>query len=146
MIPICQTIFPCEADQMRGNCFQACMASILELPLEDVPHAMMHSDWMERVNIWLASRGLGMVMVNLNTEESYIHPLPAGMIVMIGGRTMRHPSRLHSVVAKTKAGGIAWDYIHDPHPDKTFLTEATDITWIFPLDVVGQSLLQPIAK
>ncbi len=34
MIPVKQTIF----DSISGNCFGACLASLLEIPLEDVPN------------------------------------------------------------------------------------------------------------
>lgn len=34
MIPVKQTIF----DSINGNCFGACLASLLEIPLDDVPN------------------------------------------------------------------------------------------------------------
>ena len=40
MIPVNQTIFTAPG----GNCFQACIASILELKLEDVPHVFKDSN------------------------------------------------------------------------------------------------------
>lgn len=43
----------------RENCFQACLASILELPLEVVPDVMAPCDdrWLGRLIEWLAPRG-----------------------------------------------------------------------------------------
>lgn len=41
MTPVYQTIF----DDKRGNCMQACTASILDLPLESVPNFIDYRDW-----------------------------------------------------------------------------------------------------
>jgi hypothetical protein len=55
MTPILQTIhgYP------HGNCFQACVASIFDLPIEQVPHFMDgdNSQWWEPCRSWAAERG-----------------------------------------------------------------------------------------
>lgn len=134
MRPVMQTVFPTDDNSLRGNCFAACLASVLELPLEDVPHVMEHVDWRERTNAWLATRGLGAVEVNLTTEEAALYPLPPGMWVLVAGHTTRHPERLHSVVARTLSGGCTWEYMHDPHPEGGFLTKATHVMWLASLN------------
>lgn len=40
MKPVDQTTFGFPG----GNCFSACIASLLEMPLDDVPY-FMHGDW-----------------------------------------------------------------------------------------------------
>jgi hypothetical protein len=41
-----------------GNCFEACVASILEIPLESVPPFVLNNpeDWWDKAVLWLASR------------------------------------------------------------------------------------------
>lgn len=56
MIPVDQTLF----GERKGNCFAACVASILELPLVEVPNfCVMHwdSDWFQPFSDWLRDRG-----------------------------------------------------------------------------------------
>lgn len=43
MIPVYQTI----TDPDKGNCMQAAMASLLELPLNEVPHFREREDWLQ---------------------------------------------------------------------------------------------------
>jgi hypothetical protein len=134
MKPVDQTILPTEGVPMRGNCFAACLASLLELPLEEVPHVMEHDNWRERTNEWLATLGLGLIEVRIDVEEPALFLLPQNMWLIATGTTRRHESRLHSVVGQSIAGGCMWQYVHDPHPDKTFLTRASHLMWLVPLD------------
>ena len=139
MKPVFQTLFPEEGNPLRGNCFASCIASLIEMPLESVPHVMEHGDWRERTNAWLAEFGLGTVEVLIDTEgEASLYPLPPGMFVIVTGRTERHESRLHSVVAKTIKGGCQWEYLHDPHPNGGFLVTATHLMWIVQLNPMRQ--------
>ncbi len=96
---------------------------------------MEHEDWRFRTQAWLAEAfGLGVVEVSLETTQAALYPLPAGMLVIVSGRTARHPTRLHAVLARTLPGGAQWEYLHDPHPDDIFLTVATHLMWLAPLD------------
>ncbi|HYX72428.1 MAG TPA: hypothetical protein VE732_06640 [Nitrososphaera sp.] len=63
MIPVEQTLFTYP----DGNCFAACVASILELPLEAVPH-FQDDDWYEKWQEWLAERNL--YFIYLGHEKS----------------------------------------------------------------------------
>ena len=63
MIPVHQTILadPArndghDANGQPGNCYQAAIASALDLRLDDVPHfATFCDDWVERSLDWFAS-------------------------------------------------------------------------------------------
>lgn len=134
MKPVAQSILPTEDAPLKGNCFAACLASLLELPLGAVPHVMEHPDWRERTNAWLAGMALATVEVCIDTEDAVLFPLPPGMLLIVTGRTGRHPERLHSVIGRTLAGGATWEYLHDPHPAGTFLTHAVCLMWVVPLD------------
>lgn len=66
MKPVHQTNF----QRGTGNCFAACLASILEMPLEEVPNFCHEgsdadgSTWLERTARWLEERGRGFVFLN----------------------------------------------------------------------------------
>lgn len=137
MIPVKQTLFPDPDVPGKGNCFASCLASILELPLADVPHVMMHNDWRQQTNRWLAERfGLGLVEVDIENNPPRLFHLPPKLLVIVSGRTERHATRLHSVIGRVQESGCTWEYLHDPHPDDTFLTAATMVMWLVPLDPV----------
>lgn len=44
MTPVFQTQFNSGTDPLPGNCWQAVIASLLDLPLEQVPHFMAHGE------------------------------------------------------------------------------------------------------
>lgn len=54
MIPIYQTVIDTEI----GNCFQAAVASLLELPLDEVPHFIVEPGWPLNFHHFLEERGL----------------------------------------------------------------------------------------
>lgn len=86
----------------RSDCFRACVASILELPLATVPDAD-GADWLDGYNTWLAARGLALVVV----------PPSGGVIPQgyaIGVANAGSPDRDHAVVLHD--GKI----VHDPSP------------------------------
>jgi hypothetical protein len=134
MKPVHQTIFPTQEVPLRGNCFQAAIASLLELPLESVPHFCEHDDWDARLGIWLADRGLAYLEIKTNTEEACLYPIPKGVWCILSGTTPRHPTRLHAVVGITRGGGVTWDFKHDPHPEGAFLNQVTQIMFLVPLN------------
>lgn len=63
MIPVTQTIAggPDSPPEEQGDCLAACIASILELPIERAPHHVMHEDWWDRVVSDLDSLGIDIV-------------------------------------------------------------------------------------
>lgn len=120
MKPVDQTVF----GYPNGNCFSACLASILELPLEEVPWFMAEGDWLSRVQEWLKPRGLYAACLLIDTTESPFYP-PGWHI--LSGQSPRG-DWLHAVVAQgTKI-------VHDPHPDKTGLVNHKDTLILIALD------------
>lgn len=119
MTPVMQTVMPGEG--RVGDCLRACLASILNLPCERVPHYMTLDDWRARYNSWLEQEhGLSLLEMNYENGLGGVYPLPARTYLIVAGHTSRHPDRLHAVVAQT-FGDYTWRYVHDPHPDGTFL-------------------------
>jgi hypothetical protein len=114
----------------RGNCFAACVASIFELPLNNIPDfCSLSPDWWEGFQNWLMKRGLCAIEVRL---EPKCLIWSNGCICILTGKSPRKMGRLHSVIAKTSRNGF--DYVFDPHPDNTFLSgEPTHVLFLVPL-------------
>lgn len=124
MKPVDQTTFGVPG----GNCFSACVASLLEMPIDDVPYFMGDcdedgggGDWFDRFTEWL--RGHGFYPVCL---ENYV---PDGLHIL-SGKSPRHPETqtLHSVVANGAA------IVHDPHPSRAGILDRRDVVLLIPLD------------
>lgn len=101
MKPIMQTKFGVD----EGNCFSACLASILEIPIEQIPNFCVEypSDWLNKTNEWLA--GLGLVLVDFTVEG-----LPDYDTYWIASGLSPRLTCDHSVVYHASA------MVHDPHP------------------------------
>ena len=107
MKPVPQTILTAPS----GNCFPACLASILELDLAEVPN-FQGTDWQLQYHAWLRPLGLAMLMTALPAGEQ----LERFADVVLPGYTIlavdspRFAPLLHAVVALD--GEVVWD----PHP------------------------------
>ncbi len=119
----------------EGNCFAACLASILELPLEAIPDLMDSrcNTWLEKYNDWLLD-SFRLYLWNLAPASD----LPSGVVCMathmcqqpafhlIGGKSER--GRMHSVV------GFQGKLVFDPHPDNVGLARIVDYGFFMSLD------------
>lgn len=111
MIPKTQTrlhkgLFPISD---RGNCFPACIASILEMDVEDVIQIQEHYDdpeWPQILQRWLNSKGYRWRTIEPEDNVS-------GKYILVSGTSPRFPDCSHIVIYKD---GIM---VHDPHPDRT---------------------------
>ena len=116
-----------------GNCFAACIASILEVPLTEVPNFCATPEWVKELNLWLFPRGFFYVDFRMAEdcppEEVFCW---AGYHVISGDgpRGCRH-----SVVGR--AGKI----VHDPHPSGAGLLTEEEYGFLIPLDpaAIGQT-------
>lgn len=63
MIPVYQTKFHPE-----GNCLTACIASLLEIPLENVPHHL-GNDWFTKYNRFLAGPNFNLKLVRFPWDD-----------------------------------------------------------------------------
>jgi hypothetical protein len=108
MKPVDQTQF--RGDAEHGNCVPACVASILELPLEAVPHfAALHGPYfMKQMRAWIEANGFELCY--LNGAGTW----PAGAHSIATGKSPRGDF-LHSVVWKGRK------MAHDPHPSRAGL-------------------------
>lgn len=121
MRPVDQTTF----GHPGGNCFSACVASLLELPITDVPYFMDESEgrakWHEQLDAWLEPRGFyasHFVIVDLERAE-----MPRGHFILVG----RSPRGDHAVIARGR------DVVHDPHPSRDGLLVVEGFVLLVPL-------------
>lgn len=107
MKPTHQTKFGLE-----GNCFDACVATLLEIPLADLNYFRSEETWYADFQKWLEPRGLAYVEINCDQNPFYRFPLP---VLAIGsGPSPREGVGNHAVVIELHQ----WSkkIIHDPHP------------------------------
>lgn len=113
MNPVTQTTF----GMPRGNCFAACVASILEVRLECVPHVMHYDDkWFPAFNLWANRHGLQLLS----------HAWNKGLVSYL----REHHRNTYAIVSGPAARGfehccvyLGIELAHDPHPDRTGLLE-----------------------
>tara|TARA_Y100000310_G_scaffold42448_1_gene39742 strand:+ start:271 stop:690 length:420 start_codon:yes stop_codon:yes gene_type:complete len=110
MKPVFQTKFGgSEAPESeQGNCMAACLASIFELSLEDVPDFsgnIANGVWYGILSNWLAKRNLALHFPALNSGA------PPGIQIMeVKSTTLSNPDDGHVVVIEN--GNV----VHDPNP------------------------------
>lgn len=97
-----QTIMAEEDPLVPGNCLQAAVATLTQLPLDAVPHFLLFGDlWWQAFLLWLD--GAGYELVTPESDEARvlaIGPSPRGFS--------------HAVI-------VDGERIIDPHPDETGL-------------------------
>ena len=122
MKPVDQTTFGSPG----GNCFSACVASLLEIPIEEVPYFMDGGAWFERFAEWLRPRGYWPLCFK-SSRDGWT---PAGLHILSGKspRELANPNALHSVVAH---GG---EIEHDPHPSRAGILTRDDFVILVPID------------
>lgn len=121
--PVHQTLFggitapPAE----RGNCYPACLATILGLPLKQVPHFWadheLVADGWEAIRTWLGSIG-GYSVVTYSWSDfrdylSHWRMVVGDSACIFSGRSPRGEFE-HAVVGRITETG--WELVHDPHP------------------------------
>lgn len=111
-----QTTFggPGSPIEERGNCYSACVASILGLPLENVPNfCAIDDDWFVKANEWL-HENCGVVVLSFSGEDPLVnHQQEYGesVVYIATGRSPRGDWH-HSVLWKNGC------VLHDPHPSR----------------------------
>ncbi len=139
MKPVHQTFF----DDERGNCEAACIASLLELPLDAVPNFVESPKPNEAEDEFLASHGLRAIRI-LMVDESHAATTrwQFGPCIVWGvsPRTFADGSvKYHSVVAEPNAFGFK--IIHDPHPSGDGLPEGPlGVMFIVPAGDISKTM------
>ena len=108
----------------NGNCFAACVASMLDLELDQVPDisaADENTDWWAQWIEWWTANGINFLFWDSDSCKGV--DLSPGTLVMVGGLSPRAVKEgleyHHVIVAEYKLledGRRYYDYIHDPRP------------------------------
>lgn len=110
MKPVTQTILTAPG----GDCFPACLASILEMDLADVPN-FQGDDWQLQYHDWLRPFGLALLTTAIPADaqiERFADVVLPGYTILAVD-SPRFAPLLHAVVALD--GEVVWD----PHPAAT---------------------------
>lgn len=115
-----------------GNCLSACIASLLELPIADVPYFFDPEEGShERLQAWLKAKGFFAHTVGWSAEWQAELTSAAGYHIVCG-KSARGP---HAVV------GHGGEIVHDPHPSRGGLISKDSICFLVPLDPAGEQRL-----
>lgn len=144
-----QTTFGDGADGTEpGNCFAACLASLLGVPLAAVPNFALAGEegWWRELQAWLSPRGwyaLDMKWGGIDEEvpagvwsSGYVAP---GSLLIASGAAAR--GLRHCVLVRAAEDGP--ETLHDPHPSRAGLLRITHLTVLVPLDPAMGSDGQP---
>lgn len=107
MTPVDQTLLADPENGIIGNCWQAAVASLLDLPLDDVPHFAAEPNCDQAFESWLLRRRILWVRLGLLD-------VPADLPCLLVGTSPRGIA--HMVVAR----GLKMT--HDPHPSRDGLS------------------------
>ncbi|MET7944358.1 hypothetical protein [Streptomyces sp. NPDC005302] len=114
--PVTQSILHGDPDGRPGNCLQAAVASLLELPLQAVPHFLLLDDWWGTVVDFCRLHGVDV------HEQSPDEPCAYGMAFGFSERGVRH--------------AVCWidgRIAHDPHPSRRGLVTLTELIAFHPV-------------
>src|SRR4051812_35729689 len=124
MTPVLQTRFGlANLNDPPGNCWAACIATLLDLPLEAVPDELPHwqagmprwQSWRpyERaMHHWLYMQGYMLIQTSADNRFEYCGPSSYfKFLCVMSGPSPRDPSMMHAVVANQDG-----ELVHDPHP------------------------------
>ena len=109
MLPVIQS----ELEPGRGNCMAACVASILELPITEVPNFRLATEPFQAMQEWLSLRGL--CATRFPPDFDIVKSGEQIFCILTGKSPRRNVG--HAVVGIAKENEFIM--VHDPHPDGT---------------------------
>jgi hypothetical protein len=120
MKPVDQAVLHEPESGRFGDCMRACVASLLEMECETVPHFLHDGDesqYNARLQAFLASHGLCAMTFTAWSIHTYKADvgITAPIYHIISGPSPRFPGQSHAVV------GVDGQFCHDPHPDRSYI-------------------------
>jgi len=122
----------------RGNCWQAAVASILELPLECVPDIQVYDEelvWFDKFRKWLEQHGLGAIGIATGGNIT----LQGYHLIECKSTTLKNGG-LHVVV------GLNGEVVHDPNPNANTVGEIVDYIIFTALNPAVASDLEEVKE
>ena len=102
-------VFQDNTQDGSGNCMSACVASLLDLTIEEVPNFRLAEDPWNALQEWLAEMGLCAIQVQA-VPDLFRFP---DIHFIVSGKSPRR-NGLHAIVAKNQGGEMI--PVHDPFP------------------------------
>lgn len=134
MKPVDQTIVSSLDETVHGNCLAACLASLLEVPLETVPELQkMDREWFGPFNDFLEAHGYQFLgtfhfhrdgRIRTWSELLALSPGVDGFFICGGTSHRAHVTRGHAVIYKD---GVM---VHDPHESRMGVLDLRDAMMI----------------
>lgn len=115
----------------QGNCFQACVATLLQIPLEvafDCIAVESNGHWFEDFNKWLEQYGLGCIYLETSKEKPMTSTDFLGLHIMECMSITLYQGERHAVVIKNG------EVIHDPDPNAKEQGECKAVYIFVPLE------------
>ncbi len=131
MIPVFMTKFGgSEApENEQGNCMAACLASLFEVELDDVPDlegTIVNGKWFGILEAWLAKRNLEL---SFYPVKNVVPPVQGYYMLGCKSTMLKNPDDGHMVIAQN--GTV----VHDPNPNAKTVGEQEDL-WLFtPINI-----------
>lgn len=119
-------VFQTKFGPEEGNCFQACLASLLEIPIEGIPEPEEGEDQFGVLNAWLKENHGKEFLILFGRQTEVAIPRTYHLI---GGKSPRYPDEEsfgHIVV------GHRGVMVHDPHPDGGGVLGVEEWTFLVP--------------
>lgn len=118
MIPVTQTVLHDPANGKYGNCLSAVLASLLHVPIDEIPVFSDPVRWRHDLNTWLRPYGLAYLdLTSLSFREAFAYCGITGCFHEVAGPTGRFTDVYHACVARDG------ETIFDPHPASDGLKE-----------------------
>lgn len=131
MKPVDQIVF----EDGKGDCLRACVAAILELPVEEVPNFAEDGSYINGAIQYLGSRGFVTLRVDFTGEGYDSHQYfscPSHYAVVCGKSPRSTPEKRKGHAVVGRAWGWSFKVDHDPHPSRAGLAgEPESVLWIF---------------
>jgi len=117
MTPVDQSIF----EDGKGNCLSACVASLLDLPLSEVPN-FAEMDYFAGLESWLAERQIRSFTVRFaeptHCSMAYFGYSPHLLLVWGGSPRCDASGKRKQHAAIGRGNGYGIEVVHDPHPSR----------------------------
>ncbi len=112
-----QTVLHAPEKGEHGNCFSAVLATLLHLPIENIPvWTAPYPQWQQEVNAWL--RPYGIAYMQVSDFAAYCETVGiTGCHTELGGTSPRNANVEHAMVA---IDGVP---VFDPHPSDAGVSE-----------------------